>query len=157
MNIFFNGGRYQASRPDYSAQLFKTVLSNGKLYLGALVADIGAGTEILTKGVMLHGYNVIAIEPNSSMRIAADHALAQFSGYRSVGGSAESMPIDDSSIDLITAAQSFHWFEINSAKAECLRVLRPNGYVALIWNERVQTDTFQIALNEVFDKFGGVN
>jgi ubiquinone/menaquinone biosynthesis C-methylase UbiE len=145
---------YQASRPDYPAQLFKMLGIHAKLDPGALVADIGAGTGLLTRGLLLQGHNVVAVEPNTSMRIAADLSLLQFPGYRSVDGTAESIPLEDSSVDLITAAQAFHWFEIDSAKVECLRVLRPNGQVALIWNDRVKSEPLHIALDEIFSKYG---
>ena len=146
---------YTASRPDYPAPLFEMLHVKGNLFAGATLADIGAGTGLLTRGLLQRGYNVVAIEPNASMRSASDSLLDQFQGYRSVDGYAEAMPLESSSIDLITAAQAFHWFEINSAKAECLRVLRPDGQVALIWNDRVLTDPLHVELNELFANYGG--
>ena len=59
------------------------------------------------------------------------------------------------SVDLITAAQAFHWFEVEAARTECLRVLAPHGNVALIWNDRVAGDPLHTALDEVFAEFGG--
>lgn len=146
---------YVASRPDYPAPLFESLKVECRLPLGAVVADIGAGTGLLTQGLLVHGYNVIAIEPNAAMRAAADHMLKRFQGYSSVDGTAESIPLSPSSVDLITAAQAFHWFEIDRAKTECLRVLRPHGQVALIWNDRVSSDPLHIAIDEVFAQFGG--
>ena len=66
-----------------------------------------------------------------------------------------SVPLPASSIDLITAAQAFHWFDIEPAKSEFLRLLRPHGQVALIWNNRVLTDPVHVELDEVYAKFGG--
>jgi ubiquinone/menaquinone biosynthesis C-methylase UbiE len=146
---------YTASRPDYPAPLFETLGSICKLSAGAVVADVGAGTGLLTLGLLQRGYQVTAIEPNASMRQAADYFLGKFPSYRSVEGYAESIPLEASSVDLITAAQAFHWFEIERARTECLRILRPEGQVALIWNDRVLDDPLHVQLDAIFAEFGG--
>jgi SAM-dependent methyltransferase len=146
---------YLASRPDYPAGLFDSLGGTCGLREGAVIADIGAGTGLLTHGLLQRGYQVIAVEPNPGMRAAADRLLSAFSGYRSEHGSAESIPMPPSSIDLITAAQAFHWFDVDKSRAEFLRVLRPEGKVALIWNDRVLTDPLHIALDEIFTRYGG--
>ncbi|MGB3293922.1 MAG: class I SAM-dependent methyltransferase [Phormidesmis sp.] len=146
---------YVTSRPDYPEPLFEQLRTAGNLQSGSLIADIGAGTGLLTQGLLQHGYRVVAVEPNAAMRNAADALLGQFSNYRSVGGAAESTPLDSSTIDLITVAQAFHWFDPEQTKLECLRVLRPEGKVALIWNDRVCSDPLQVAIEEVFAEYGG--
>jgi SAM-dependent methyltransferase len=146
---------YAASRPDYPEALFDTLRAEADLSPGAVIADIGAGTGLLTQGLLQRGWRVIAVEPNGEMRAAADRRLGAQPNYRSVDGTAESMPIESSSIDLITAAQAFHWFEIEHARTECLRVLRPHGQVALIWNDRVPDDPLHAALDEPFAEYGG--
>lgn len=98
---------------------------------------------------------VTAIEPNIGMRAAADQALAHIPLYSSADGSAERIPLPASSLDLITAAQAFHWFEIEAARAEFLRALKPQDTVALFWNDRVLTDPLHVALNDVFAQYGG--
>jgi SAM-dependent methyltransferase len=146
---------YSVSRPDYPAALFETLGNTCKLSADAVVADVGAGTGLLTQGLLQKGYHVIAVEPNAAMRRACDHFLGKFSGYRSIEGSAESMPLEESTVDLITAAQAFHWFKIEEARTECLRVLKPQGNVALIWNDRLLEDPLQVALDAIFAGFGG--
>jgi SAM-dependent methyltransferase len=146
---------YAQSRPDYPAALFAQLQATVQLEPGALVADLGAGTGLLTRGLLERGYHVVAVEPSGAMRAAADHFLASFPSYRSTCGTAETIPLADASIDLITAAQAFHWFDIERARAECLRVLKPSGMVALIWNDRVLSDPLHCALDEVFAHYGG--
>lgn len=147
---------YVASRPDYPAALFDALRSHCKTQASAVVADIGAGTGLLTQGLLAQGYTVTAIEPSDSMRAAADYALAQrFAGYSSASGTAEQIPLPASSVDLITAAQAFHWFDITAARAEFLRVLKPHGQVALIWNDRVAGDPLHVALDAIFAQYGG--
>ncbi len=146
---------YVASRPDYPAALFDTLREHAALQAGSLVADVGAGTGLLTHGLLQRGCRVIAVEPNPAMRAAADHWLGAMPGYRSAEGSAEHLPLADRSVDLITAAQAFHWFEVDAARTECLRVLRQDGQVALIWNDRRGNDPLHGALDVVFNQFGG--
>jgi SAM-dependent methyltransferase len=142
---------YAASRPDYPAALIDD-LSQLK---PAQIADVGAGTGILTRMLLDRGLSVIAVEPNAAMQAAADAALKKYPLYQSVAGSAEATTLEDASVDLITAAQAFHWFDIEAARAECLRILKPHGEVALIWNDRVLTDPLQADLEQVFSDFGG--
>jgi SAM-dependent methyltransferase len=89
------------------------------------------------------------------MRRASDLLLDGVEGYSSVDGRAESLPLETASVHLIAAAQAFHWFEAERARAEFLRVLTDQGKVVLIWNDRVFDDPLHMALDEVFDEFGG--
>jgi SAM-dependent methyltransferase len=146
---------YVASRPDYPAALFEALRVQCHLQPGATVVDVGAGTGLLTRGLLELGCQVWAIEPNAAMRRAADQDLASWPAYRSAPGTAESLPMADSSADLITAAQAFHWFDVDRARAEFLRVLRPQGQVALIWNDRVASDPLHLTLGEILDQHGG--
>jgi SAM-dependent methyltransferase len=146
---------YIASRPDYPAALFDELATRCRLSQGAHIADVGAGTGLLTRDLLERGYRATAIEPNREMRDACDQLLAHYAQYKSFAGTAEAMPVGDESIDLITAATAFHWFKIDESRREGLRALKPNGQVALIWNDRVLSDPLHVALGEVFAEFGG--
>src|ERR1019366_4976670 len=146
---------YIASRPDYPGALYAALRDYCAPSEAVTVADVGAGTGLLTQGLLRNGYRVVAVEPNADMRGASDRLLNGTDGYRSVAGCAESMPLGAASIHLITAAQAFHWFEVDRARAEFLRVLTEKGLVALIWNDRVLGDPLHAALDEVFGEFGG--
>ena len=146
---------YLRSRPDYPQALFDVLAVSCRLAEGSVVADVGAGTGLLTKGLLQQGYRVIVVEPSSEMRQAADRLLSGNKSYSSVAGSAEAMPLEPASADLITAAQAFHWFDVPRARTEFLRVLTPQGQVALIWNDRVPDDPLNLALDEISNEFGG--
>jgi SAM-dependent methyltransferase len=146
---------YLKSRPDYPLALFEQLTELGALSAGAIVADIGSGTGLLTGALLQRGHEVFALEPNDEMRAAAEANLQSFDRFRSRSGSAEVTGLTNASIDLVTAAQAFHWFDAPRARDECLRILRPQGQVALIWNDRVLTDVLNQALDRVFAAFGG--
>ena len=146
---------YVASRPDYPSVLFDALRDVCALRNGARIADVGAGTGLLTRGWLERGYEVVAVEPNPAMREACDRHCRAFARYRSVEGTAEAMPLAAGSVHLVTAAQAFHWFDVDRARVECLRVLEPNGNVALVWNDRDMSDPLHPALDEVFKAFGG--
>jgi len=102
----------------------------------AAVADIGSGTGILTWELLKSGYDVWAVEPNEAMRTAAERTLDGCAAFRSVRGTAEATTLEDRTIDLITCAQAFHWFDRFQTRLEFSRILKSNGWTALIWNER---------------------
>lgn len=147
---------YVASRPDYPAALFEALQAGGALFGGAAIADIGAGTGLLTRQLLQRGYTVTAVEPNDAMRAAADALLSSHHGYRSIGASAEATTLPDDSIDLITVAQAFHWFDADAVRREWLRILRPAGRVVLVWNTRPLDDPLQQTVDDVLGEFGGV-
>ena len=145
---------YVASRPDYPAALIDD-LARLPITEDMHIADVGAGTGIFTKSLLDRGWRVCAVEPNAAMRAAADLTLKPYPRYRSVAGSAEATTLTDQTIDLITAAQAFHWFDIEPTRREWLRILRPQGQIALVWNDRLLTDPLQRDLEAVFSDFGG--
>jgi SAM-dependent methyltransferase len=126
---------YAKHRPSYPDSLLNFLKQH--VPVPAAVADIGSGTGILTELLLQTGYEVYGVEPNAPMRAAAEKQLEHHALFHTVDGSAESTGLSDHSVDLITAAQAFHWFERSRAKYEFRRILRANGKVALIWNERL--------------------
>ncbi|NOT48674.1 MAG: class I SAM-dependent methyltransferase [Acidobacteria bacterium] len=106
----------------------------------SVIADIGSGTGISARIFLENGNTVYGVEPNGPMRAAAEKSLAAYPDFHSVDGTAEHTGLMDGSVDFVTAAQAFHWFEPKTTHAEFKRILKPGGYVALIWNER-QLDT----------------
>jgi len=125
-------GAYERARPGYPAEAVATVVSAASLSADSLVADVAAGTGKLTR-LLLGDWRVLAVEPVAAMGAGLRAAVA---GVPVVAGAAEALPLPDSSVDLVTVAQGFHWFDAPAAFAECTRVLRPGGVLALLFNER---------------------
>jgi len=152
---------YVRYRPGYPADLVPQLLEKTGLGTGAVVADVGAGTGIFTRLLLQQNLRVYAIEPNAPMRAAAEASLGDDRQFVSVGAPAEDTGLDNDSIDLVTAAQAFHWFNNDAAKAEFRRILRPAGQLALVWNRRKVSQPFQQAydgvLREFSPEYGKVN
>ena len=127
---------YSKYRPTYPAAVIDLLRSECGLTADAIVADVGSGTGILSELILKNGNEVIGVEPNQAMRLAAEHLLSDYSKFKSVAGSAEASTLPAASVDLISAGQAFHWFDAVAARREFARILKPNGYVALIWNDR---------------------
>lgn len=134
------GALYAAARPDYPQALAQMLQERLHLTAESTVADIGAGTGKWTARLLSLGCRVCAVEPNGSMRREAERLLGGEPRLTLLGGSAEHTGLPDASVDCVTAAQAFHWFDRERFRAECRRILTPEGRVALIYNER-RTDT----------------
>ncbi|MDR2711261.1 MAG: class I SAM-dependent methyltransferase [Burkholderiales bacterium] len=128
---------YVRYRPNYPAELVTFLHETCGVPARAKIADIGAGTGISTKLLLDAGHPVVAVEPNDAMRQAADQWLSGYPNYSSIAAPAEQTTLPDASVDLVTAAQAFHWFDREGARREFARILRPGGLVALFWNIRL--------------------
>ena len=131
---------YAKYRPGYPTGVITTLAEECGLTPNSTVADIGSGTGILSQLFLKNGNRVFGVEPNREMREAGERLLGKYPGFTSVNGTAEATALADSSVDFVTAGQAFHWFDRERARKEFARILRSNGWVALIWNERL-TDT----------------
>ncbi|MEW5875283.1 MAG: class I SAM-dependent methyltransferase [Candidatus Zixiibacteriota bacterium] len=127
---------YIRYRPGYPDGLLDILQNEAGLSPASMVADIGSGTGISTELLLRSGATIHAVEPNPDMRHAAEQMLGDRPNFRSINGRAEATGLPDAGIDLITAAQAFHWFDREEARREFVRILRPNGWVALFWNTR---------------------
>jgi SAM-dependent methyltransferase len=133
-------GDYVRYRPGYPPEVVALLREMTGLSPSWRVADIGSGTGISTAILLDAGNEVFAVEPNSDMREAAESRLGSRRGFHSVDGTAEATGLEPGSVDLVVAAQAFHWFDRDAARREMARILRHDGWVALIWNVR-QTES----------------
>ena len=128
---------YVRFRPGYPSEVFELLERECGLGAGKTVADVGAGTGISARGLLGTGATVVAVEPNAAMRAA----IGSGKGLRSVEGTSEATGLPEESIDLVTAFQAFHWFDRVASRREFTRILRKPKRVALVWNERIETDS----------------
>ncbi|MFX3635950.1 MAG: class I SAM-dependent methyltransferase [Candidatus Pristimantibacillus sp.] len=128
---------YSVFRPNYPLEYIQYLVEFNHLTSAHTVADIGAGTGILTRQLLEQQLKVIAIEPNSDMRAIAEQTLNHYERFTSLSGAAEHTSLPNHNVDLITVAQAFHWFDKDQFRVECQRILKPDAYVALVWNSRV--------------------
>jgi len=131
---------YVKYRPGYPPEVLDLFKNEMNLTPDSVVADIGSGTGLSAKVFLENGNKVYGVEPNAAMREAAEDYLKAFPNFITHEGTAENTNLDNASIDFVTAAQAFHWFDAEKTRNEFTRIIRAGGYVALIWNER-QLDT----------------
>ena len=127
---------YAKFRPTYPRRLIDLLKADCGLTEASRVADVGSGTGILSEMFLRNGNTVFGVEPNTQMRSVAENLLSKYHLFKSIDGAAEATTLDSQSIDIVTAAQAFHWFDRTLARVEFARILKPKGWVALIWNER---------------------
>jgi SAM-dependent methyltransferase len=132
---------YELGRPGYPP----TALEPLRLAPGLVVLDLAAGSGKLTRPLVASGAEVIAVEPVAEMRALLPPEV------EALDGTAESIPLADGAVDLVTVGQAFHWFDGDAALAELHRVLRPGGRLALVWNRRVERDRVNMALDAIVD------
>jgi ubiquinone/menaquinone biosynthesis C-methylase UbiE len=146
---------YIKYRPHYPDAIIDLLEREYGLTPAAVVADIGSGTGILAELFLRYGCRVSGVEPNDAMRAAGEQILSSYDRFTSVAATAEGTTLPDHSIDLITAGQAFHWFDAERTATEWRRILKPNGYVALIWNTRRTSGTpFLEAYEQMLRTFG---
>jgi SAM-dependent methyltransferase len=127
---------YVSGRPGYPDAVVPWLVTTCGLEPSSSIADVGAGTGISAALFLRHGFSVVAVEPNEAMRDSAVLALGNQARFRAVGAPAEATTLPAASVDAVVAAQAFHWFDRAAFRAECARILRPRGIVALLWNVR---------------------
>ena len=146
---------YVAARPGYPPAVLDTLRAAGALRRGARVADIGAGTGISSALFLDAGCEVVAVEPNAAMREAARQCLGGRDGFQIISGTAEATGLANASVDLVAAAQAFHWFDAAATAKEFARILRPGGWITLFWNTRNASATpFMAELEALIARFG---
>ena len=132
---------YVRYRPGYPPEVVEVLCRECGLRPEHVIADIASGTGIWTRLLLENGNTVFGVEPNADMRQAGEKLLADFPNFTSVAGTAEAATLPSASADFITAAQAAHWFDRVAARREFVRILRPGGWLVLLWNERLTEAT----------------
>ena len=146
---------YRQFRPRYPDAVVALLASACGLTAASTIADVAAGTGLLSEVFLQQGYEVVAVEPNNEMRAACETLVSMYSRLRCVAGAAEATGLPSRSFDLITVAQALHWFDLERARAEFARILRPGGWCAVIYNERrLGGDGFHDGYEKILHEFG---
>ncbi len=127
---------YIKYRPAYPDELIRFMSRALGLSSSSIIADIGSGTGILSEMFLKRGNTVFGVEPNKEMREAAENLLKAYPDFKSIDGTAESTTLEPHSVDFVTAGQAFHWFDIDKSRAEFSRIIKPEGWIVLVWNTR---------------------
>lgn len=132
---------YVRYRPGYPSNVLRVLENACGLAPDHVIADIASGTGIWTRMLLENGNRVFGIEPNAEMRQAGERLLAGFLKFTSVAGTAEATTLPENTVDFVTAAQAAHWFDRERALREFRRILKPGGWLVLLWNERLTDST----------------
>lgn len=132
---------YEAGRPSYPPEVVDVLMELSSTAASGVVADVGAGSGAFSKVLLDRGLAVVAVEPNGAMRSAASALLASYATAAVVAAQAEHLSLRTCSVDAVTVAQALHWFDLDAARREISRVLRPSGAFLAVWNERERSGT----------------
>ncbi|MEK8198215.1 MULTISPECIES: class I SAM-dependent methyltransferase [Lysinibacillus] len=131
---------YAKYRPSYPKEYIDYLIAVNELNEDRIVADIGSGTGIFSSLLLERGLHVIGVEPNDDMRMKAEQSLKKYPRFESIKATAEHTTLTGNSVDLVTVAQAFHWFDKKAFKIECQRIGKQKSKVALVWNSRDLTN-----------------
>lgn len=141
---------YFKYRPRYQLEVVDALKAACGLRPSDVIADIGCGTGFTAEPFLRNGNRVIGIEPNREMRAVGECFLASYSAFEMRDGSAEQTGLNNACLDFVVAGQAFHWFPLQEARAEFVRILKPNGWVVLIWQDRSPDATPFLRAYEAF-------
>jgi SAM-dependent methyltransferase len=126
---------YARFRPGYPPRLVEWLISEAGISRDETVADVGCGTGILTRMLASRGLRVVGVDPSDDMLAVARRAGG---GAEYRHGDAATTGLPGRSMELVTVAQAFHWFDVGATLQEMHRILKPGGHVAALWNMRAQ-------------------
>lgn len=144
---------YTRYRPSYPKEIIDLLRDDCGLTKDSIIADIGSGTGKFTELFLENGNRVFGVEPNKEMREAGERLLKKFPHFSSIAATAEATALPNQSVDFVAAGQAFHWFHHEQCRAEFLRILKPNGWVVLVWNDRRSKTPFLIEYEKLLLEF----
>jgi SAM-dependent methyltransferase len=141
---------YERVRPTYPQSAIAFLVEELGIDESSELLDLAAGTGKLTRALLHTGARVTAVEPLDGMRSVLARELPEVTA---MAGSAEGIPLEDESVDVVFVGQAFHWFDPDSAPREIARVLRPGGALAPIWNTREERANWVAEVREVVERY----
>ena len=145
---------YVKYRPHYPAAILPFLEEAIGLTPQWDVADVGAGTGILSQLFLNYGCTVCGVEPNAEMRAAAAASLGEVEHFHLVAGTAADTTLPAQSVDLVMVGQAFHWFDLEAARREFVRILRPGGILLLVYNDWDHNSPVVQGYKEVVKRYG---
>ena len=146
--------RYAKYRWDYAASAIEAIINKTHMSIHSTLADIGAGTGILTKHFVSKVQKIYAIEPNVELRQILTRELGAFPSIAVMDASAEATELPDNSVDVITVAQAIHWFDPEPARQEMMRILRDDGWLVLIRNHGTNSEPNKAVQRLMAEEYG---
>lgn len=145
---------YVRYRPGYPKEILQLLGSECGLTSHSVIADLGSGTGKLSELFLANGNPVFGVEPNREMREAGERLLKGFAYFTSVAATAEATTLPNECADFITAGQAFHWFDRKLCRTEFARVLKPAGWIVLVWNDRqTQSSRFLVEYEQLLKNY----
>jgi ubiquinone/menaquinone biosynthesis C-methylase UbiE len=146
--------KYAKFRWDYAASAIETIISITQISINSTIADIGAGTGILTKHFIDRAQTIYAIEPNIELRQILTRELGTLPPVLVMDSCAEATTLPDESVDVITVAQAIHWFHPEPARKEMMRILKDDGWLVLIRNNGADTESNKAVQSLMTEEYG---
>ncbi|MDP4193191.1 MAG: class I SAM-dependent methyltransferase [Bacteroidota bacterium] len=148
---------YAKYRPDFPSEIINFLYANGTVGNSSVIADIGSGTGRFTRLLLEKGSLIYGIERNKEMRVKAEEMLSKFTNFISISGSAEETGLKSKSIDLITVAQAFHWFNREKCLIEFKRIIKDSGKVFIVWDDFIGNyNDFSIEQGKVISEYRAI-
>ena len=144
---------YSTSRPNYPRRIFDILRSEIDFDETYTIADIGSGTGLFSQLFLENGNRVLAVEPNDEMRTMAERNLGKFPRFLSIKGTAEQTGLESGSIDLVIVGQALHWFDPEASSREFARIVKTNGHVCIVYNDRNNEDSFMKDYDQIVRKY----
>ena len=129
---FSGKAQFYNSRPTYPQECIDYLVNKFGLSSNNVIADVGAGTGILTKPFLNMGCSAYAVEPNDDMFTELSKNLSQYSNVILLKTSAEKTEIPENSCDAVVVGTAFHWFDKNKFRSECERILKNKKHIAIL-------------------------
>jgi SAM-dependent methyltransferase len=146
---------YREHRPRYPREILDVLRRDCALTSQTVIADVAAGTGLLAEVFLENGNRVVAVEPNAAMRAVCEELRCRFPRLRCFDGTAEATGLPEHLVDMITVGQAMHWFDLDAARREFARILRPGGWCVVVYNHRkMRGDGFHEGYERILVEFG---
>jgi len=148
-------GDYARFRTSYSNELFDAILEYARIPEGGRVLDLACGTGFGLLAYVRRGFSVTGVDVAPAMIREARALVPNGAAVEFAIGRAEALQFPDEGFDLVSCAQAFHWFEPHAAFAECARVLRPGGALAIFWKHAARDDVLTVTAEQIIREWMG--